>query len=304
MGNVDSWISAEDTIANRPAGGVARLTAPGGPSPRAGGFASPSTIAVSPRWPGARVAAVEALWGEGFTMPGGGQEMVRLVKPLGLSPSATLILLGGGLGGPARSISDAFGAWVTSFEGEPALLEQAGKRNVLQHDRQQNRVTHASWDRLQPALPLHSGNHALSLEALRGAKPLPMLQSLADALSPHAHIVLTELVADRPPSDRDREFAAWCRLDGRLPELPRAQDITDGLQRLHFDVRVVEDMSDRHTTQTLGGWREAVRAMAAGPRPAAATAAAFVNEAELWLLRIRLMRRLGVRLMRWHAIAA
>jgi hypothetical protein len=42
--------------------------------------------------------------------------------------------------------------------------------------------------------------------------------------------------------------------------------------------------------------------MAAGPRPAAQTAAAFVTEAELWLLRIRLMRRLSVKLMRWHAI--
>jgi hypothetical protein len=63
-------------------------------------------------------------------------------------------------------------------------------------------------------------------------------------------------------------------------------------------------MSDRHIAQTLGSWREAVRGMAAGPRPAAQTAAAFVTEAELWLLRIRLMRRLGVRLMRWHAIGS
>jgi hypothetical protein len=65
----------------------------------------------------------------------------------------------------------------------------------------------------------------------------------------------------------------------------------------------VEDMSDRHITQTLGGWRDAVKTLAEGPRPGTHTAAAFVTEAELWLLRIRLMRRLGVRLMRWHAIA-
>ena len=114
---------------------------------------------------------------------------------------------------------------------------------------------------------------------------------------------MTELVADKPVNERDREFAAWCRLEDRLPELPSAQAVTDGLQRLHFEVRVMEDASDRHTTQTLGGWRKAVRALAAGPRPLAQTAAAFVAEAELWLLRIRLMRRLDMRLMRWHAIA-
>jgi cyclopropane fatty-acyl-phospholipid synthase-like methyltransferase len=131
-----------------------------------------------------------------------------------------------------------------------------------------------------------------------------LLESLAGALRPNGQIVLTELVCDVAPSDRDREFAAWCRLENRLPELPQTSHVTDALQRLRFDVRVVEDMSDRHIAQTLGGWREAVRSMAAGPRPAAQTAAAFVTEAELWLLRIRLMRRLGVRLMRWHAIGS
>ncbi len=69
-----------------------------------------------------------------------------------------------------------------------------------------------------------------------------------------------------------------------------------------FDVRVVEDLSDRHVTATLTGWRAAVRAMETGPRPEPAAAGIFVTEAELWLLRIRLMRRFGFRLLRWHAV--
>jgi hypothetical protein len=43
--------------------------------------------------------------------------------------------------------------------------------------------------------------------------------------------------------------------------------------------------------------------MASGSRPAAAAAAAFVNEAELWLLRIRLMKRLELKLIRWYALS-
>ena len=46
-----------------------------------------------------------------------------------------------------------------------------------------------------------------------------------------------------------------------------------------------------------------MKAMAAKPRPDAAAAGIFVTEAELWLLRVRLMRRFGFRLVRWHAIA-
>jgi hypothetical protein len=255
-----------------------------------------------PRWPSSRISAVEALWGAGFIMPGGGPETVRLAKPFGLSSSVTLLLLGTGLGGPAHAISDGFGAWIAGFEADPELRAVASKRRVALDPR--NRITIDSWDRAQPQFRSRSANFALSLEALRGARPAPLLESLASALRPNGQIIVTELVCDAAPSDRDREFAAWCRLENRMPVLPHTTEVTDVLQRLRFDVRVVEDMSDRHIAQTLGGWREAVRTMAAGPRPATQTAAAFVTEAELWLLRIRLMRRLGVRLMRWHAIGS
>jgi len=254
------------------------------------------------RWPPARVAAVEALWGQGFIMPGGRPESLRLCKPMGLSSSVTLLLLGGGLGGPAHCISSEFGAWIASFEADENLRSLAASRRAAADPL--NRITINGWDRASPQFRARSANHVLALEALRGTKPVPLLESLAAALRPSGQVVLTELVSEDAPSDKDREFAAWCRLENRLPELPRSQDVTQALQRLHFDVRVVEDMSDRHITQTLGGWRDAVRAMAAGPRPAPQTAGAFVTEAELWLLRIRLMRRLGVRLMRWHAIGA
>jgi SAM-dependent methyltransferase len=272
------------------------------PTPEAApGSQQPADHAAS-RWPAARIAAVEALWGDGFTMPGGGPETLRLAKPLGLSPSVTLLLLGAGLGGPAHAISDGFGAWVASFEADPELCAVAVARRAALDPR--NRITIQRWDRAQPDFRSRSANFALALEALRGTRPEPLLQSLAGALRPQGQIVLTELVCDAAPSDRDREFAAWCRLENRLPELPSPSEVTGALQRLRFDVRVVEDMSDRHIAQTLGGWREAVRAMAAGPRPAGQTAAAFVTEAELWLLRIRLMRRLSVKLMRWHAIGS
>lgn len=260
------------------------------------------TAAPAPsRWPKTRVAAVEALWGEGYAAPGGEPETLRLVKPLALTSSVTVLLLGGGFGGPAQTICSNFGAWVASFEADEEQRAIASARCAAP-DQGKPRVTVGAWDRAAPAFRPRSANHAFLLEALRGSKPAAVLQSLAGALSANSQIVLTELVAETPPSVQDREFAAWCRLDNRLPLLPNAQEVTDAFQAQGYEVRVAEDMSDRHVTQTLSGWREAVRAMAAGPRPAAHTAAAFVTEAELWLLRIRLMRRLGVKLMRWHAI--
>lgn len=298
MGEIKGWISAErDTPEQGPA--LASLSAMGA----VGRSDASHPPAPPPRWPTSRVAAVEALWGEGFITPGGAPETLRLVKPLGLSSSVTLLLLGGGLGGAAESICSTFGAWVASFEADRDLLSICHARRGTRKRGDADRITIDAWNRVQPSFRPRSANHVVALEALRGTRPMPLLESLAAALRPKGQIVLTELVCDTMPGERDREFAAWCRLDDRLPELPNSQEVTDGLTRLGMDVRVVEDLSDRHIAQTLSGWQDAVRAMASGPRPAASTASAFVTEAELWLLRIRLMRRLGVRLLRWHAIA-
>jgi cyclopropane fatty-acyl-phospholipid synthase-like methyltransferase len=254
------------------------------------------------RWPSRRVSAVSALWGSGFICPGGAAETLRLAAPIGLNSNASLLLVGGGMGGPAETIVDSYGSWVASFEADEALADIAEERRASHPAAQRMQV--AGWDRNNPSFGRHNAHHAMALEACRGAPLVAMLDAVAAALCPSGHIVMTELVADTAAPQEDREFAAWCRLESRLPELPRVDDVTEALARLRFDVRVVEDVSDRHVSETLAGWRAAVKGMARGPKPDMAMAAAFVTEAELWLLRIRLMRRFGFRLVRWHAVGA
>jgi hypothetical protein len=253
-----------------------------------------------PRWGNARVAAVEALWGAGFASPGGAPETLRLARPLGLNQNATLLLLGGGMGGPAETIAETFGAWVESVEADPELAAIAEQRRT--RHAAGRKISVSAWNRNQPSFGSHSAHHAMAMESLKGAKLAPVLDSVAAALRPHGQIVLTELVAETKAPDNDREFAAWCRLENRGPEMPSLNAVTAEFTRRRFDVRVVEDLSDRHVSATLSGWRAAVKTMAAGPRPDAAEAGIFVTEAELWLLRIRLMRRFGFRLLRWHAV--
>jgi hypothetical protein len=276
--------------------------------PPAGAALAPAPRA--PRWPAARLAAVEALWGEGFTSPGGAALVLRLSSSLALSGGDKLLLLGGGLGGPAFAIAEDCGAWVSSFEADGELAALARRRTSLHGCRDRIRV--AGWDPDHPDFGLRASHHAVSLEALRGADPVATLNSLAGSLrspqtagrsSGQSQIVMTEMVADRHVPDSDREFSAWCRLENRQPVLPRGQDITAALTRLGYDVRVVEDISGTHVNEALTGWRKAVRTMEAGPSPSAAAAGAVVTEAELWLLRIRVMRRLGFRLLRWHAVS-
>jgi hypothetical protein len=252
------------------------------------------------RWPAQRLAAVETLWGQGFNGPAGASETLRLTLPLKLSAETKLLLLGGGPGGPACAVADASGTWITNFEADGELAELARQR-VGAH-RCAERIIVQPWNKQQPDFGIRTSDHALLVEALAGADPVPALDSLAASLRPRGQIVMTEMVMDQPAPATDREFAAWCRLENRQACLPRGEDITAALTRLRYDVRVVEDISAAHVSAALAGWRNAVQAMGEGPAPSPAAASVVVTEAELWLLRIRLMRRFGFRLLRWHAV--
>jgi precorrin-6B methylase 2 len=252
------------------------------------------------RWPPTRLAAVEALWGDRFNGPIGEAETIRLAGPLALGPEDKLLLIGGGLGGPACAIAADRGAFVSNFEADAELASLARLR--VEAHRCGERVVIEGWNPDYPDFGIRACDHAMLLEALRAGDPLRTLESLAASLRPRSRIVMTEMVTDRPSPGTDREFAAWCRLENRHAGLPRADAITTALRRLHYDVREVEDISSTHVTAVLAGWRNAVKTMDEAPVPSAASASVVVTEAELWLLRIRVMRRFGFRLLRWHAI--
>jgi SAM-dependent methyltransferase len=252
-----------------------------------------------PVWPSARIGIAEALWGEGYLAPGGVAETLRLAKPIGLSPASSLLLLGAGSGGPARSIATNLGVWVTGFEANARLAALANERSVRAGLGRRAQVE--AWDPLAPKFPLHYYHHGMALEPLRGARPEPTLAALALALKPGGQLVLVEIVADLKLAPGDPMVSTWAQLDHRPPDVPSELAISKVLGRLGFDVRVVEDISHRHMQYAVAGWLTAIRAME-DRRPNLNQLAMVVREAELWLMRCRLLRAGTLRLVRWHAI--
>jgi cyclopropane fatty-acyl-phospholipid synthase-like methyltransferase len=254
-----------------------------------------------PVWPSARIAVAEALWGEGFLLPGGGEEVVRLAKPLGLSAASSLLLIGAGTGGPPRHIAAELGVWVSGYEANPRLAALANERN--QRAGLGRRAEVQSWDRRKPKFPPRYFHGGIGLEPLRGEPPEALLAAVAKALKPGGQFVLEEVVADQPLDPAEPSVETWTRLDHRAETLPGELAITRSLAHLGFDVRIVEDVSRRQMQQALQGWSAAVQAMR-DTHPALRQVSLVVREAELWLARFRLMRASRLRLVRWHAIAA
>jgi len=76
-------------------------------------------------WKPDRIKVANLIWGEGYCGPGGPQHVVDLSKLLGLTPDMSVLIVGGGLGGPARALAGNFGCYVTAYE-QSAELAAAG----------------------------------------------------------------------------------------------------------------------------------------------------------------------------------
>ena len=252
-----------------------------------------------PVWPSARIAVAEALWGDGYLVPGGDEEVLHIAKPLGLSEAASLLLLGAGIGGPSCCLVEKLGPWVSGFETNARLMEQANLRATRLGLARRARAD--VWEPQAAAFPQHYFHHALALEALRHTAPEPVLRAIAAALKPGGQVALVEAVADLPLNPADRSVATWQRLDRRPVVPPSELAVTNILQRIGFDVRIVEDITRRHVHQVIEGWQTIARGLQ-DQVPPPRQMAVVVREAELWLHRFRLMQAGRLRLVRWHAI--
>ena len=278
------------------------------PRPEASSEASPTPSTEAARnevkvkldWPPARLALVQQLWGAGFIFPGGETETLRLTRPLGVTSAASLLIVGVGGGGPATAVTTNLGAYVTAMDCDRSLL--AAARQLVNKSQLAKKITIKGWDPDKPDFAARSHHHCLAFEPFHGACPEPIVHGLARALRPGGHMVITELTAPEPLNPNDAIIRRWGELERRDPiDVLAPVTVTRMLGRVGLDVRVAEDMSQRHLEHAMLGWRVLLRDL--NGKPNRQEAVSMVAEAELWLLRRRLIREGRLQMMRWHAIS-
>jgi hypothetical protein len=259
--------------------GAAFVPAPGAEADAPAAAAMAARPAPRP-WTPARLAQAEALWGEGFIGPGGADEVKRLTASFGLSAASSLLIVGAGAGGPARTMAADLGVWVTAYESDPDLAEVAARRLQRAGAALAKRASVAPWDPAAPGFGVAAFHHALACDVLCGARRDAVLGAIVRAVKPGGQVMVVQSV---DPA---------C---GEMAEIARMFEL------LGCELRVTEDETARHGRQALQGWKRMVRELR-GTRPAPAQAAALVAEAEYWLLRLRRIRQGQLKLMRWGAI--
>lgn len=314
LGRVRRWLWPEGGQAPiDPFAGWAERLVP--PPPRAGGPAAPGeaapVAAAGPAEAAATPAAprpdpVEAalpevrdrLWGTGFALPGGEEEVLRLASLLPLSNANTLLLLDAGPGAAAAAIAAARGCWIEAHESIAAHVDRAGP--LLRPF--SRRVSIVARDPLRPVFKEKGHDHAMALEMLRnGGDPVAGLLAISAALRPMGQCVMTEIVLGTPGEGAEL-LKRWLRVERRRGPPPTESVMKAAFRKAKMHVHVTEDLAERQQRQVLGSWVQLCSRLAdAGDRPARAQAAAMVGEAEGWLLRLRLLELGRLRYLRWHA---
>lgn len=230
------------------------------------------------------------LWGEGMTLPGGAEEVLRLSALLPLAPEHTLLLAGLGARAAGGVVSGARGCFVAAHDLMAPETPGPARGSA-------RRVTSAALAPEAPEFRHAYHHHALLLEPFRrGGSPEGLLRAIAAGLRDGGEVVLLDLVSsDSTPDPR------WVQAEERKPP-PTESALPAALEQAGFRIHVVEDAGPRQQRAVLQGWATLLAALRdREARPTPREAAALVLEAEAWLLRLRLLREGRLRLLRWHA---
>jgi SAM-dependent methyltransferase len=216
----------------------------------------------------------EYLWGEGFLVPGGPVQLRELVKPLHLRRGSNLVDLAAGLGGAARFIARATGAWVVGLERSPELaaLAMAGSEGAGLGKQAPIRVCNPN----ELALARGAFDAALGRFA---TWELPerekFLRAVAEGLAAGGRLLLVDLVQRAPGAALDR----WRETAGAPSPLWTREQYADCLRGAGFGVHFAIDVTAPHRALIREGWDRLARSMAELPADILAETAA---EAQRW----------------------
>ena len=260
------------------------------PPPRAGEFQAPLDPLTVRQW----------LWGSGFIVPGTAEYVLGLVKPFAANPAMSILDIAAGLGGPARTIADAFDTYITGLERDPETAVRGMAMSVTA-----GKQKHAPISVMNPeTLELKAGAYDCIFG--RGATYAVQdkerfMRVLIMGLKPRGQLLLTDYLVDPALAERP-ELAAWQALELFPPALWSVQQYTDCLKSLGFDIRITEDITTQYKAQIVLGWDNLLQTVDIRKLPRAHQLT-VLDEAERWVKTIIALDSGAHTVFRFYALA-
>ena len=234
-----------------------------------------------PEWTTPRQQLVQMLWGDGFSIPGEPEHVLELVKPFGLTKENTMLEIGAGLGGGARTIASKIGAYVDGLDLNADLAKRACELALMKGLENKAQVKAFAVDTLNLRPKYYDA--CLIRETLLAVEDKETLfDTVHEALKPNGSIVISDFFIDEevPGAAASAAFEIENRPIFACP----VDTVIAMLEERGFEMRINNDETDDYADSVRNAWAR-VAAKLARKEVSDEMSQALLHETELWKLR-------------------
>lgn len=243
-------------------------------------------------WSPLRLNAVQTLFGEGMTTPGGEAALIALVRPCSLNNTKSALELGAALGGLCRWANGDAGTYFKAFEANGELAAAGMELSTRKGLANKCPIEHTEVEKFE--IRAKSQDAIIAKEAFwRIADKEPLFKRIFTALKPGGIVSLSDYMS--PAGEDPLVQAAFPGAFMLRAEAQRAQ-----LESSGYDVRVFEDRTADHIKSILDAFEAFAKRIKVDPPPDTLRDA-VLKEGELWATRVALMQTGKVTLYRMLA---
>lgn len=243
-------------------------------------------------WSPLRLNAVQTLFGEGMTTPGGEAALIALVRPCSLNNTKSALELGAALGGLCRWANGDAGTYFKAFEANGELAAAGMELSTRKGLANKCPIEHTEVEKFE--IRAKSQDAIIAKEAFwRIADKEPLFKRIFTALKLGGIVSLSDYMS---PAGEDPLVQA--AFPGAFMLQAQAQRAM--LESCGFDVRVFEDRTAEHIKSILEAFEAFAKRIKTDPPPDTLRNA-VLKEGELWATRVGLMQSGKVSLYRMLA---
>ncbi len=254
-------------------------------------------------WDKIRMEMTQLIWGDGYCGPGGKEHIEKMCKLLTMNSEMSAVVIGAGLGGPARVLAEEFGVWITGYELSKDLAEQGmqmstdaglASKAIIQHiDPEQKNPFDRQFDR------------AFSKEALYCfPNKEKILKDTFDTLKDSALFLITDYTLSDLSALENPDVQKWLKQEATQPYPVTARNMKNHLEEVGFTIRVNEDISSEYVDLIEHSWsKAAIVAQHLSEKGEEGTTAikSLMEEAEHWALRAKILKEGHIHVWRFLA---
>ncbi|MFZ5610321.1 MAG: methyltransferase domain-containing protein [Pseudomonadota bacterium] len=253
-------------------------------------------------WDKARIDVAQFIWGEGYCGPGGPDHVIAISKLLALSPELSMADIGAGLGGPARTLAEHFGVWMTGYEMSQALVDAGNQLSTMAGMAKKAPLAHFSPDgafEFERRYDRMIAKESLSTIEAKTA----LLPKMEAALKADGLLLIIDYVLANESVVGSQAYRAWRDGEPRKLFMVTQEEMSDLIAKAGLAIRVNEDRTKDQIELITHAWQgvdKLIARLMANPAEKHLVKV-LLKEAELWSRRVQMMQDGHLKLCRFLA---